>query len=122
MHRVPAVVLWVVLVLVVLVVVEGVATFATRILVKRGAMAEVPRLGEGEIALAVARRSALLGWGPETDADGKVRRLAPRFDPAFPEGRAACVSVYGDSFTLGASDDVTYPHRAAVAIGCPVAN
>src|SRR5882724_8736201 len=110
-------VLWVVLAVVVGGVAEGLAVIATRILVDRGVMAEVPRLSQEEIAFAIQHRRPRLGWGPETDDAGKVRRLSPRLDPAFPGDRPACVSVYGDSFTLGASDDATYPHRVAVALG-----
>ena len=121
-RRVPEAVLWVVLAFVVGGVAEGVAVIATRILVERGVMAEVPRLSQEEIAFALQHRRPRLGWGPETDHAGKVRRLSPRLDTALPGDRPACMSVYGDSFTLGASDDATYPHHVAVALGCPVAN
>jgi hypothetical protein len=115
-------VFWLVLAALVAVVSEGTAALATRILVARGAMAEVPRLSDDEIRYALAHRSPLLGWGPATDAAGKVTTVAPRADPAFPAAGTACVSVYGDSFTLGGADDATYPHALARALGCPVAN
>jgi hypothetical protein len=120
--RARELVFWVVLVALVAGVIEVCAALASAILVERGAMADVPRLSEAEIAEALARRSASLGWGPATDATGRVVRPAPRSDPAFPAERRACASAYGDSFTLGAADDVTYPHFLAVAFGCPVAN
>src|SRR5207249_8434311 len=91
------------------------------VLVPRGAMADVPRRTADEITLALAHRNAL-GWGPETDAAGRAVRLAPRPDPAFAPGRPPCVATYGDSFTLGAADDATWPHHLARALGCPVAN
>src|SRR5262249_25640993 len=56
------------------------------------------------------------------DAAGRAIGLAPRPDTAFVGDRAPCVSVYGDSFTLGGADDATYPHHLAVALGCPAAN
>src|SRR5690242_5620282 len=83
---------WLVLVVLVAAVSEGTAALATRLLVARGAMAEVPRLSDDEIRYALAHRSPLLGWGPETDEAGHVAVLAPRADPAFPDARHACVS------------------------------
>jgi hypothetical protein len=121
-RRVREALFWLVLVALVAAVSEGTAALATRMLVARGAMAEVPRLSGDEIGYALAHRSPLLGWGPETDGAGHVTALAPRPDPAFPGARRACVSVYGDSFTLGGADDATYPHALAGALGCPVAN
>ncbi|HLY39444.1 MAG TPA: hypothetical protein VKU61_15475 [Candidatus Binatia bacterium] len=113
---------WLVLVALVVGVSEGAAALASAILVARGAMAAIPRLGDDEIALALERRSAQLGWGPATDAIGRVLHPAARRDPAFPPERRPCASVYGDSFTLGAADNATYPHHLALALGCPVAN
>jgi hypothetical protein len=110
------------LVLLVAGVTEGLAALASTLLVARGAMADVPVLSEDEIALALARRSPRLGWGPATDARGQVVVPAPRADPAFPSDRLPCIAIYGDSFTLGAADDATYPHDLALALGCPVAN
>ena len=115
-------VFWLVLVALVVGVSEGAAALASARLVARGAMAAIPRLADDEIAVALEHRSARLGWGPPTDATGRVLRPAPRPDPAFPAERTPCASVYGDSFTLGAADDATYPHHLAVALGCPVAN
>jgi hypothetical protein len=113
---------WVILVVVVCAASEVAAALASAVLVARGAMVDVPRLSDDEIAMALARRSTLLGWGPATDDHGRVLHLAPRPDPAFPAGRPPCVSVYGDSFTLGAGDDATYPHDLARALGCAVDN
>jgi hypothetical protein len=113
---------WLALVVLVGGVSEILAALASAVLVERGAMADVPRLSEAEITDALTRRSAGLGWGPLTDGAGRVAQPAPRPDPAFPPERAPCASAYGDSFTLGAADDVTYPHFLAVAFGCPVAN
>jgi len=111
-----------VLVLFVLGVSEAAAALASAILVERGAMADIPRLGADEIRFALERPSPVLGWGPRTDDAGRAVGLAPRPDPAFAGVRAPCVSVYGDSFTLGGADDATYPHHLAVALGCPAAN
>jgi hypothetical protein len=116
-----AFVFWFILVGLVVAVTEALAALASVVLVGRGAMADVPRLTADEIALALAHRNAL-GWGPEIDAAGRVVRLAPRSDPAFPAEHPPCVATYGDSFTLGAADEATWPHTLARALGCPVAN
>jgi hypothetical protein len=115
------VVLWAVLVLFVAAVVEGMAALAVAVLAHRGELVAVPRLSDAEIARALARRSAHLGWGPATDAAGRVAVPVPRPDPAFAD-EPPCVSAYGDSFTLGAADDVSYPHALALRLGCRVAN
>src|SRR5262249_1678204 len=112
----------IVLVLLVLGVSEAAAALASAILVDRGAMADIPRLGADEIRFALARRSPRLGWGPPAAAPGRATGPRPRPDPASRAARAPCVSVYGDSFTLGGADDATYPHHLAVALGCPAAN
>jgi hypothetical protein len=91
------------------------------LLVRRGELTALPQLADDEIARALARRSDRLGWGPATDAAGRVAVPAPRPDPAF-AGGPPCASAYGDSFTLGAADDATYPHDLALRLGCRVTN
>lgn len=113
--------LWAVLVLLVAAVVEGMAALAVALLVRQGELTDVPRLSDDEIAHALAHRSAHLGWGPATDAAGRVAEPVARPDPAFAD-ELPCASTYGDSFTLGAADEVSYPHELALRLGCRVTN
>jgi lysophospholipase L1-like esterase len=102
---------------------EGVAAVTTRVLVRRGWMAEIPALGPAEQARYFAWRNPLLGWGPRVDTTD--RRPPPtRADPGPGGGAAPCASTYGDSFTWGLDvpPDGAYPHQLGMLLGCGVVN
>jgi len=85
----------------VLAVVEGAAALTTRVLVRRGWMANIPEFTPKQVRYYFANRNPLLGWGPAVDATGRVARLAvTRPDPAFSDTLPACASAYGSDQAL----------------------
>jgi len=113
-----------ILVALVLAFAEAASAVACGVLVRRGWMAQIPRLSDAQVRLYLARRDPLLGWGPATDGAGRVVKLQPRPDPAFPDTVPACAAAYGESFTAGSEvgEDGAYPHVLGVELGCRVAN
>ncbi len=103
---------------------EAASAVACGVLVRRGWMAQLPRLSDAQVRYYLAHRNPLLGWGPAVDGAGRVVRLQPRPDPAFPDTVPACAAAYGESFTAGSEvgEDGAYPHVLGVELGCRVAN
>ncbi|MET0395687.1 MAG: hypothetical protein ABW277_02565 [Longimicrobiaceae bacterium] len=113
-----------ILVALVLAFAEAASAIACGVLVRRGWMAQLPRLSDAQVRYWLAHRNPLLGWGPAVDGAGRVAKLQPRPDPAFPDTAPACAAAYGESFTAGSevSPDGAYPHVLGVELGCRVAN
>ena len=103
---------------------EAASAAVCAVLVRRGWMAQLPRLSDSQLRDYFTHRNPLLGWGPEVDGAGRVVRLKPRPDPAFADSVAPCASAYGESFTAGSEvgEDGAYPHVLGVELGCRVAN
>ena len=103
---------------------EGLAYVASSILEGRGVFYRLGDVSNAEAYLA--RRDPVLGW-PAPDEFGRSERYdvsGARPTPSFPDPGGACVSVYGDSFTVGGgvSDEAAWPNQLSQLLGCRVAN
>jgi len=103
-------------------VIEILCAMTTLFLVERGWMAALPSLSDRQVNDFLSKQNNLLGWDPPVNEQGEVIEAEPRPDPYFSQAQSSCMSVYGDSFTLGLSDQINYPHYLARNFGCRVAN
>jgi hypothetical protein len=104
--------------------IEGIAWFGGVQLSRRGLL-YAPQPANG-YASYLSRRDAVLGWPPPGafGTDGKYDEWGSRIVPAFPDGRDACVSLYGDSYTwseeVGPED--AWSNVLSQLLGCRVSN
>jgi len=72
----------------------------------------------------LADRHKVLGWPSGRMQEALFDATGSRPIPAYPEPGAACVSLYGDSFTFGAAVDDTraWSNLLSRKLGCRVAN
>lgn len=109
--------------LAILVVVLEIAAGVTDYFIsRRGWMAYFPRFDRHKALEVLRDRNPHTGWGPTPIVDGRATRLTPNPNPSLPDPLKARVSVYGDSFTLGASAEVSYPYFISEQLHVPVAN
>jgi hypothetical protein len=108
------------LVLFVLVAIEALSWGASRFLAGKGVF-YVPQV-VADYADYARERDPVTGWPPRRP-DPERDESGSRIVPAFPETRASCLSLYGDSWTWGGEDaEHAWGNVLARLLACRVAN